>query len=100
MIRELNLKALAQRQENSTARCKVLPSAADLPAPLSSQAYVKPKLMGPHHGRDGMHPANMIKDLRAFIDNMQDATHRLTLYNSTREFVKHTCGKKTSLSDE
>jgi len=34
-IRELNLQALAQRGENSTAACKVLPSGADLAAPLS-----------------------------------------------------------------
>ena len=35
-VREVNLQALAQRQENSTAACKVLPSSADLAAPLSS----------------------------------------------------------------
>jgi len=46
-IRELNLQALAQRRENSAATCKVLHSGAELPAPLSSQSYVKPEFMGP-----------------------------------------------------
>jgi hypothetical protein len=36
-IRELNLQALAQRRENSSAACQVLPSGADLAAPLGSQ---------------------------------------------------------------
>jgi len=35
-IRELNLKALAQRRDNSAATSKVLASGADLAAPLSS----------------------------------------------------------------
>jgi len=39
-IRVLNIQALAQRRENSTATCKVLPAGADLAAPLSSQSYV------------------------------------------------------------
>jgi hypothetical protein len=46
-IRELILQALAQHQENSAAACKVLPSSADLAAPLSPQLYVKPEFMGP-----------------------------------------------------
>jgi len=40
-IRELNLQALAQHQENSAAACNVLPSSADLAAPLGSQSYAK-----------------------------------------------------------
>jgi hypothetical protein len=36
-IRELNHHALAQCRENSAAACKVLPSGADLAAPLGSQ---------------------------------------------------------------
>jgi len=35
-IRELNLQAYAQRRENSAATCKVVPSSADLAAPLRS----------------------------------------------------------------
>jgi len=46
-IRELNPKALTQRQENSTAAWKVLPSGADEAAPLLSQLYAKPEFMGP-----------------------------------------------------
>jgi len=37
-IRELNLQALTQRRKNSAAACKVLPSGADLAAPLGSQS--------------------------------------------------------------
>jgi len=37
-IKELNLQALTRRRENSTATCKVLPSGADLAAPLSPQS--------------------------------------------------------------
>jgi len=35
-IRELNVEALAQRWKNSAAACNVIPSGADLAAPLSS----------------------------------------------------------------
>jgi hypothetical protein len=44
-VRELNLQALAQHQENSTATSKVLPSGADLAAPLSPQSDVMPEFM-------------------------------------------------------
>jgi len=52
-LRKLNLQALAQHRENSAATCKVLPSGADLAAPLSSQSYAKPEFMGPQNRRDG-----------------------------------------------
>jgi hypothetical protein len=68
-IRELNLQALAQRRENSVAACKVLPSAADLPAPLGSQSYAEPEFMGPQNRRDGKHPDAMINDFRALLNN-------------------------------
>jgi hypothetical protein len=87
-IRELNLQALAQCRENSAASCKVLPSGADLAAPRSSQSYMKPEVIGPQNRRDGMHPDGMIKDFRALHDNTQDATHRMTIYNGTWEFLK------------
>jgi len=41
-IRDFNLQALTQRQENSAAACKVFPSGANLAAPLSPQSYAKP----------------------------------------------------------
>ena len=71
-IRELNLQALAPRREKSAATCKVLPSGADLAAPLSPQSYAKPEFMGPQNRRDGKHPDAMIKDFRVLLDNMQD----------------------------
>jgi hypothetical protein len=64
-VRELNLQALAQRPENRAAACKVLPSGADLAAPLSPQSYTTPEFMGPQNRRDGKHPDAMIKDFRA-----------------------------------
>jgi hypothetical protein len=99
-IPELNLQALSQRQENSAAVCKVLPSGADLAAPLGSQSYAKPELMGPQNRRDGKHPAAMIKDFRALLYNTQDATHRVAIYSGTREFIKHQSRNKTYISDD
>jgi len=98
--RELNLQALAQRRENSTAACTVLPSHADLAAPLSSQSYAKPKFMGPQNCCDGKHPDAMIKDFRALLDNTQDAMHRVAIYSGTQEFIKHMSCNQTYLSDE
>ena len=87
-IREVNLQALAQRQEISAAPCKVLPSGADLAAPQSPQSYAKPEFMGPQNRRDGKHPDAMIKDFRALLDNPQDAKHRAAIYSGTREFIR------------
>jgi len=56
--------------------------------------------MGPQYRRDGKHPDAMIKDFRALLDNMQDATHLVTIYNGTREFLKHKSRHKTYISDE
>jgi len=99
-IRELNLQALAQRWENSAAASKVLPSSADLAAPLSPQSYAKPKFMGPQNCRDGKHPDAMIKYFRALLDNTQDATHRAAMFSSTWELIKHKSHNKTYISDE
>jgi hypothetical protein len=99
-IRELNLQALAQRRENSAATCKVLPAGADLAAPLSSQSYAKPEFMGPQNCRDGKHPDARIKDFRALLHNTPDATHLVTIYNGTREFLKKKSRNKTYISDE
>jgi len=99
-MRELNLQALAQRRENSAATCKVLPSGADLAAPLSSQSYAKPKFMGPQNRWDGKHPEAMIKDFRALLDNTQDATHCVTIHNGTWQFPQPKSRNKTYISDE
>jgi len=99
-MREINLQALAQRQENSTAACKVLPSGSDLAAPLSSQSYAEPQFMGPQNHHDGMHPDSFIKDFRALLDNTQDATHNLAIYSGMRECMKHKSRCKTYMSDE
>jgi hypothetical protein len=61
-IREFNLQSLAQHRVNSSAACNVLPSGADLAAPLGSQSYAKPEFMGPQNCCDGKHPDAIIKD--------------------------------------
>jgi len=99
-IRELNLQAFAQHRENSAAACKVLPSGADLAAPLIPQSYAKPKFMGPQNRCDGKHPDAMIKDFRAFLNNTQDATHRAAIYSGMRECIKHKSHNKTYILDE
>jgi hypothetical protein len=88
-IRELNLQALAQRQENSAAACNVLSSGADLATPMGSQSYAKPEFMGPQNRHDGKHPDAMIKKFRGLLNNTQDATHRMAIYSGTWECVKH-----------
>jgi hypothetical protein len=85
--RKLNLQTFAQYRENSTSTCKVLPSGADLAAPVSSESSAKRRLMGAQNRCDGKHPDAMIKDFSAFVDNTHDATHRMTIYNITREFI-------------
>ena len=99
-IRVLNLQALAQRRENSAAACKVLPSGADLAAPLSPQSYVKPEFMAPQNRHDVNHPGAMIKDFRALLDNTQDATHCVTIHNGTWQFPQPKSRNKTYISDE
>jgi len=87
VVGELNVEALAQHRENSTAACKVLPSSAYLAAPLSPQSNAKPQFMGPHNRRDGKLPEAMIKNFRALLDNTQDATHRVAISSGTWEFI-------------
>jgi len=99
-IRELNLVALAQCRENSTAACKVLPSGADLAAPLGSESYVKPEFMGPQNHRDGKHPDAIIKDFRALLNNTEDVMHRMAIYSGMPEFIKHKSRNKTYILDE
>jgi hypothetical protein len=42
----------------------------------------------------------MIKDFWALLDNTQDASHRVTIYNGTGEFLKHKSRNKTYILDE
>jgi len=99
-MRELNLQALAQLQENSAAARKVLLSGADLAAPLSPQSYAKPEFLGPQNRRDGKHPDAMIKAFRALLNNTQDPMHSAAIYSGTREFIKRKSRNKTYISDE
>jgi hypothetical protein len=86
--------------ENSAAACTVLPSGADLAAPLSPLPYGKPGFMGPQNRRDGKYPDAMIKGFRAVFNNTQDATHRMAIYSDTGKFIKNTSCNKTYISDE
>jgi hypothetical protein len=99
-VRELNLQALTPHRENNTAAWKVLPSGADLAAPLSPQSYATPKFMGPQNRLDGKHPGAMIKDFRALLDNRQDSTHNVAIYSGTRELNKHKSRNNTYISDK
>jgi len=99
-IRELDLLAFTQRRENSAASCKVLPSGADLAAPLSSESYAKPELMGPQYRCDGTHPDAMIKDWRPLLDNTLDAIHRVEIYSGAQEFFNRKSCNKMYISDE
>jgi hypothetical protein len=99
-LRELNLEALAQHWENRAAACKVFISGAKLAAPLPSQSYVKAEFMRPQNRRDGKHPDTMIEDIRALLDNTQDAMHGVPIYSCTWVCIKHTSRNKTCISDE
>jgi len=56
--------------------------------------------MRPQNHRDGKHPDAMIKDFRVLLNNIQDATHRVTKFHSTREFHKHKSRTKPYISNE
>ena len=85
---------------NGAAPCKVLPSGAELAAPMSPQSYAKPELMGPQNRRDGQHSDAIIKDFSTLLDNTQDSTHSVAIFSGTREFIKHKCYNKMYISDE
>lgn len=91
-MRDLNLKALARRRENTAGACKEID-----PDP---PPYAKPEFMGPQKRQDGNHPDAMIKDFRGLLESTQDPTQRAAIYNGTREFLKHKSVNKTYISDE
>jgi hypothetical protein len=97
--KQLNLYTFAQHRENSSAACKVLPSGADLAAPLGSQSSVKPEIMVPQSRRDGKHPDAIIKVFKALLDNTQDSSKRMAIFSGMREFLKHKSGNKNYISD-
>jgi len=45
--------------------------------------------MGPQNCHDGKHPDTMIQDFRALLDNTQDGTYCIPIYNGTQECMKH-----------
>jgi hypothetical protein len=56
--------------------------------------------MGPQNHRDGKYRDAMNKDFRGLLDNMQDTTHHLEIYDGTQEHIKRESSNKTYLSDE
>jgi len=98
-IRNLDLQALAQCWERSAATWNVITSGADLPAPLSSQSFAKSKFIGFQYRHNGSQPDAMIKNFRALLDNTQHATHLVTIYDGTWEFIKHKSRNKMYISD-
>jgi hypothetical protein len=99
-IRDLDLQALAQHQENCAAPSKVLPSGADLAAPQRPQSYAQPEFMGPQNRRDGKYPNAKIKDFRALLDDTQEAMHHAAIYCGTQEYIMHKSCTKTYILDE
>jgi hypothetical protein len=67
---------------------------------LSFQTYAKPEYISPQNCCDGKHPDATIKYFTAWLDHTQDAKHRVTIYNSTQEFIKHKSHNKKYISDE
>jgi hypothetical protein len=74
-IRKLKIQPLAQRQENSMAPSKVLPSGADQATLLGSQFHLNPKFQGHQNHLNGTHCNAMIEVFMALLDNMYDASH-------------------------
>jgi hypothetical protein len=56
--------------------------------------------MGHHNLRDGKYPDAMLNDFRELLDNMPDAMHPVTIYNSLQEFLKHKSHNNTCISDK
>jgi hypothetical protein len=98
--RALNLPALVQHWENSTATCKVFPSCADLAASLSSQSYTTPECMGTHNLPDGKHPDTIINNFKALLGNTQDVMDRTVIFIRTRESIKHKSRNKPYILEE
>jgi len=99
-IRELKLHAVNQRWENSTAACKVLPSGADLAAPLSSESDAKPQFMAPQNLCDGKYPDAMIINIWPLLDNTQDAMHCIAIYSGKGELIKQKSCNMMYILDE
>lgn len=78
-----NVQVLSEHRENSTATCEVLFSVADQAALLRSASYAKPEFMGPQNCHEGNHHDAAIKDFRALINNGQDMTHHVAIFNGT-----------------
>jgi hypothetical protein len=96
---KLNLQALVQHRENSATTCKVLASGTCLAAPLRFQSEEKPKFIISQNRRDGEHLDAMIEAFRALHENTQEATHCVTIYNGTWEFLHHKSRTQRYISD-
>ena len=97
-IRDLIPQTLTNRRQHSAAAYIILPYGADRAYPLSFQSYANPQFMGPRNRNDGKQPHAGIKDFRALLDNPLDATHRVAMYSSTRELIKHQGRNKMYIS--
>jgi hypothetical protein len=56
--------------------------------------------MWPHNCYHAKHPAAIIKDCKAFLDNPQDPMHRVAIFSGRWELISHKCRKTTYISDE
>jgi len=56
--------------------------------------------MGPKNSLEGKHPDAMINHFMVLLDNMHDATHRVTIYHGPEEIIKGKTCSKTYISYE
>ena len=99
-IRELNLQVVTQSEENYIAACTVLPSGTDVAAPLSVQFCAKHEFMQHPTCWDRKHPAVMITDFRALLENTRHATHSEAMESVIWQFMKQKRCTKTYILNE
>jgi hypothetical protein len=57
--------------------------------------------MAPPSHRDEKHPDAVMNDFSSYLNNTEDATHRLAILNSTWEFIKNeSCNKMYILIEQ
>jgi hypothetical protein len=63
------------------------------------QSEEKPEFIGSQNRHDGEHLDAIIKGFRALLDIMQEATHRVPIYNGTREVLHYKSHNQMYISD-
>jgi hypothetical protein len=63
-------------------------------------SYATPKFVGPQNRHNGKYPHSIIKEFRALLDNMQDATQRVSINCGTLVCIMHKSRNKMYILDE